>query len=108
MQTKKQGICKHEWFVLGTGYWVLGTGYWVLGTATAGCLQKTKPGTVCPSPADCVCVGCEGYCDCACDSSSSTPSPACTSSMANTIIPVAVVGVVPITTISPTARRGRS
>jgi len=49
MQTKKQGICKHEWFVLGTGYWVLGT-------ATAGCLQKTKPGTVCPSPADCVCV----------------------------------------------------
>ena len=40
--------------------------------------------------------------------SSSTPSPTCTSSSANTIMPVAVVGVVLMTTISPTARRGMS
>src|SRR2546425_11646380 len=45
----------------------------------------------------------KNYCCC---SSRSTRSPRCTSSSANTIMPVAVVGVVPITTISPTARRG--
>src|SRR5690242_7726834 len=40
--------------------------------------------------------------------SSSTRSPMCTGSSEYTIIPVAVVGVVPMITISPTARRGIS
>jgi len=40
--------------------------------------------------------------------SSSTRSPRRTGSSANTIIPVAVLGVVPRMTISPTARRGIS
>ena len=43
-----------------------------------------------------------------CCSSFSTSSPRWTSSMAKTIIPVAVVGVVPMITISPTDRRGMS
>jgi len=47
---------------------------------------------------------CCGYCC----GSSSTPSPTCTGSMAKTIMPVAVPGVVLSTTISPTARRGMS
>jgi hypothetical protein len=41
-------------------------------------------------------------------SSISTESPKWISSMAKTIIPVAVVGVVPMITISPTERRGMS
>ena len=43
-----------------------------------------------------------------CCSSISTASPKWISSMAKTIIPVAVVGVVPMITISPTERRGMS
>ena len=43
-----------------------------------------------------------------CTESASTPSPACTSSIAKTTMPVAVVLVTPMITISPTARRGKS
>src|SRR5580698_1954013 len=43
-----------------------------------------------------------------CCGSNSTPSPRCMSSMAKTIMPVEVVGVVSSTRISPTARRGKA
>src|SRR5258708_31756 len=64
--------------------------------------QKTRGRFPVPwSLTDCVNVPDKSYCTW----SSSTPSPACTSSMEKMTIPVAVVGVPPITTISPMDRR---